>query len=93
MKAYTKTYLNFFDYAHSQDTFIPCEYCASRAVDIHHIKGRGMGGSKCCSINDIYNLIALCRQCHITAENNKEFNKKLKILHIKNVLKKLEDNE
>jgi hypothetical protein len=42
MKKYTKIYLKEFDYV--MDDFIPCEICSKRAVDIHHIESRGMGG-------------------------------------------------
>ena len=50
---------------------MPCELCArghgdapghSRAVDVHHILLRGMGGLK--SRDYFENLIALCRPCH-----------------------------
>lgn len=43
--------------------FIPCETCESKAVDIHHIEARGMGGSK--NKDVLENLMALCRWCHI----------------------------
>ena len=61
--------------------FIPCTTCGSRAVDIHHIERRGMGGSKTKDI--IENLAALCRKCHNKAESSKEFNKKVKEKHLK----------
>mgnify|MGYP003146222486 CR=1 FL=1 len=60
MKNHTKIYLKYFDYLGSE--FIPCECCGSKAVDIHHIKARGMGGS---SKDDINNLMAVCRKCHL----------------------------
>ena len=60
--------------------------CNARAVDIHHLVARGIGGTKCDNINEVPNLIALCRSCHIKAENNKEFNKQCKITHLKNML-------
>lgn len=62
MREYTKLYLNVFGYDTSD--FIPCEVCSSRAVDIHHIRARGMGGTK--KKDCIENLMALCRNCHIT---------------------------
>ena len=62
------------------------------AVDIHHIKARGMGSSNCCNINEIPNLIALCRQHHILAEECKETNKKYRIIHLKNIINKLEND-
>lgn len=51
--------------------FIPCEVCESRAVDIHHIKARGMGGSK--QADDINNLQALCRNCHVKYGDKKQY--------------------
>ena len=61
MKNHTKIYLNHFGYG--LEDYIPCEVCATRAVDIHHICARGMGGSK--EKDSIENLMALCRQCHL----------------------------
>ena len=99
MIKHKKVYCNFFGYDYGD--VIPCEVCKhdyiknqtgmiNEAVDIHHIVGRKMGGSKCCNINEIYNLIAICRQHHIEAEANKQFNKQIKIIHLKNIIKKLE---
>ncbi len=60
MKKHTKIYLKHFGYTIAD--FIPCESCGAKAVDIHHIKARGMGGSK--EMDCIENLMALCRYCH-----------------------------
>ena len=43
MKQHTKIYLDYFSYTTAD--FIPCEICGNRAVDIHHIEARGIGGS------------------------------------------------
>jgi len=48
--------MDYFGYG-DQD-FIPCEVCGVRAVDVHHIFGRGKGK------DNIDNLMALCRRCH-----------------------------
>jgi len=61
MKAHTKIYLKEMGYDESD--FIPCEICSHKAVDIHHIEARGMGGTS--KKDDIENLMALCRQCHV----------------------------
>jgi hypothetical protein len=61
MKNHTKIYLDYFGYDTSD--FIPCEVCEARATDIHHIEARGMGGRT--SKDNIFNLMALCRPCHI----------------------------
>jgi 5-methylcytosine-specific restriction endonuclease McrA len=60
LKKHTKIYLDYFGYYPGEH--IPCEMCGATAVDIHHIKARGMGGSK--TKDFIENLQALCRDCH-----------------------------
>ena len=60
MKNHVKVYLNHFDLL---GEFIPCEICGSKAVDIHHVKGRGKGKDV------IENLMALCRDCHNKAHS------------------------
>jgi 5-methylcytosine-specific restriction endonuclease McrA len=77
LKPYTKTYLDFFGY--STADFIPCEVCECRAVDVHHIEPKGMGGSKL--KDSIENLIGLCRECHILAHNEQMSKEDLKKVH------------
>lgn len=60
MKPHTQTYLRFFGYDTSD--FIPCEVCDGKAVDIHHIDCRSMGGTQGKDV--VTNLMALCRGCH-----------------------------
>ena len=36
-------------------------------------------------INEIENLVALCRTCHTLAESDREFNEKIKYVHLHNV--------
>lgn len=36
--------------------------CRRKSVDAHHIKAKGMGGSKAAHSKD--NMILLCRKCH-----------------------------
>ena len=79
MKKHTKVYMKHFGYG-MQD-FIPCTTCGSRAVDIHHIDARKMGGSK--TKDFIENLAALFRLCHDKAESSKEFNEQVKQKHLK----------
>ncbi len=69
MKKHTKIYLEYFDYG--IEDFIPCELCGARAVDIHHIHCRGMGGSK--EKDRIDNLMALCRKCHVDYGDMKDW--------------------
>ena len=79
--------MKHFDYV--LDDFIGCEVCGNRAVDIHHIVPRGGGFKEILGVNDfvnnIQNLVALCRGCHIKAEQSREFNKEVKKIHLKNL--------
>lgn len=79
MKGYTKEYYRYFRYG--LDEFVPCEVCGSRAVDIHHIDCRGMGGSS--SKNNIENLMALCRSCHLEYGDKKHYMDFLNEVHSK----------
>lgn len=69
--------MNYFGYG--IEDFIPCELCSNRAVDIHHIHCRGMGGTK--EEDKIDNLMALCRQCHIEYGDKKHWIEYLKEIH------------
>jgi len=68
MKKYLKTYLDYFGYIPGD--FIPSEYSGKKAVDIHHISAKGMGGSK--TKDNIENLIALTRDEHDRAHLKKK---------------------
>lgn len=59
MIEYKRLYLSCFGY--SVGDFVSCEVCGGRAVDIHHIRARGMGGGE---DGGIENLMAVCRKCH-----------------------------
>lgn len=61
MKKHVKIYLDYFGYSGFE--FIECEVCGGKAVEIHHIYPRGMGGSAKRDV--IENLMAVCRMCHI----------------------------
>ena len=77
MKNHTKVYLNHFGY--TGEDFIPCETCGARAVDIHHIEARGMGGTN--KGDTIENLMALCRYCHVVMGDTKTHMEYLKKTH------------
>lgn len=79
MKKHTELYLKVFGYDTS--SYIPCECCNSKAVDIHHIEARGMGGTK--KPEDINNLMALCRNCHEKYGDKKQFKPYLYERHYK----------
>ena len=81
MKGHTKIYMNHFGYDVSD--FIGCEMCGTKAVDIHHIEARGMGGTK---KNDIIeNLMALCRRCHLEYGDKSQYMEMLKSKHLTNL--------
>lgn len=61
--------MDYFGYV--IDDVIPCEVCGNRAVDLHHIKARGMGGSK--MKDEIENIMALCREHHIEYGDKKQY--------------------
>jgi len=77
MKQHTKIYLKEMGYDESD--FIPCEICSHRAVDIHHIEARGMGGTK--TKDSIENLMALCRSCHVAFGDVADLKDYLKKIH------------
>lgn len=77
MQKHTKIYLEALNYDTSD--FISCEVCGNQAVDIHHIKSRGMGGSN--TKDYIGNLMALCRKCHETYGDKKQHKQFLIDIH------------
>lgn len=79
MKKHVKIYLEYYGY--TGDEFIGCEICGGRAVDIHHIDCRGMGGSR--AKDEIKNLMALCRACHLEYGDKKEHMDFLRMMHDK----------
>jgi 5-methylcytosine-specific restriction endonuclease McrA len=84
LRNHTKVYMNYFGYDISD--FIPCEVCGQKAVDIHHIVARGIGGSK--HLDTIQNLMALCRECHISKGDRKQEMEFLKARHLYFLVKK-----
>lgn len=78
MKKYTKLYYKAFGFGLMD--FVACEICGAKAVDIHHIDARGMGGT---DKDDIKNLMALCRGCHIEYGDKKHYKEFLKDRHLK----------
>jgi hypothetical protein len=66
--------MDFFGYG--EQDFIPCEMGCGRAVDVHHLDGRGPGKDV------IENLMGLCRAVHLKAGADPEYNEQLKIIHL-----------
>lgn len=81
MKNHIRVYFNYFGY--DESSWIPCEIpgCGQRAVDVHHIDCRGMGGTK--SKDVIENLMALCRNHHHEYGDIKELKEILQQIHLK----------
>jgi len=77
MRKHTKIYMDYFGYG--KEDFISCEICGKKAVDIHHINARGMGGSK--EKDSIENLMAVDRECHLKYGDKKEYMDFLKEKH------------
>ena len=76
MQAYTRLYLDYFNYG--IDDFIPCEICFNRANDIHHIKSRSKRKDL---LNNITNTMALCRKCHDIYGDKKQYYDFLQMSH------------
>lgn len=68
--------MDYFGYDVSD--FIGCEVCGAKANDIHHILARSIAKSK---ENDITNLMALCRNCHSSKGDRKQFREFLQNIH------------
>jgi 5-methylcytosine-specific restriction endonuclease McrA len=75
MKSYTKAYMKHKGY--DVTSFIPCENCGKKAVDVHHLQPRSLRPDL---LKEPSNLLFLCRECHTKAETSKEFNNQLKQL-------------
>ena len=74
MQPHVKIYMEYFGYG--EQDFIPCEMGCGRAVDVHHLDGRGPGKDV------IENLMGLCRIEHDKAGASPEYNEQLKIIHL-----------
>ena len=66
MQKHVRVYMDHFGYG--EQDWMPCELCGGKAVDVHHLDGRGPGK------DIIENLVGLCRDCHVRAHSSKEFN-------------------
>jgi hypothetical protein len=66
VKSYTKTYYTAFGY--SLTDFVSCELCGATAVDISHIHAKGRRPDL---KDEICNLMAMCRSCHLETGDKK----------------------
>jgi 5-methylcytosine-specific restriction endonuclease McrA len=81
LKSYTKTYFKYFGF--DESSWIPCEICGAKAVDIHHLEPRSRVKAK---LNLIDNLMALCRRCHEDCGKSMAMNETAKLIHRKKLL-------
>jgi len=58
-----------------------CEVCGDPATEIHHIERRGMGGTTDKTKNSIFNLMAVCRNCHEKYGDKAQYMTSLKTKH------------
>jgi hypothetical protein len=77
MIKYKRVYLEHFDL--TINDFFPCEITGQRAVDIHHIEAKGMGGSK--KSDEIENLMAVTRDVHLYFGDKTQYKEWLKEVH------------
>lgn len=77
MKKHVKIYLDYFGYC--TDDVILCEVCGKRGCDIHHLDNRKIGGSK--TKDYIENLQCLCRECHVSMGDKKQYKEYLQNIH------------
>tara|TARA_R110000822_G_scaffold164522_1_gene305146 strand:- start:319 stop:633 length:315 start_codon:yes stop_codon:yes gene_type:complete len=70
MKTHTKIYMKALGY--DETDFIASEINGQRAVDIHHIDCKGMGGNPSGSKDRIEELQALTREEHLEYGDKKE---------------------
>jgi len=78
---YKEIYLRHYN--KTKEAYISCEVCGATANDIHHVHRRGAGGNR--QPDTIYNLIALCRQCHLKYGDKREFKEWLWNVHNKTI--------
>ena len=74
MVKYKQIYLKSLGY--NLNDFIACEISGQPAIDIHHITGRGRGGT-----DRIENLMALTRELHLKLGDKQQYMYKLLITH------------
>lgn len=71
-----------------ESSFICCEVCDDnnklvKAVDIHHISCKGMGGDPQKKKDVIENIMAVCRSCHEKYGDKTQWKDYLKEIHLR----------
>lgn len=80
MQKHTALYLKeFYPFAHGD--YFPCEICNAPGSDVHHIKARGMGGTKRVYGRD--DIMLLCRKHHEEYGDKKQYMDMLTEIHQK----------
>lgn len=79
MKKYKQIYLDALGY--DETDFIPSEISGEKAIDIHHIDCKGMGGNPSGDKDRIENLQAVTREEHLKYGDKKEYMKFLYSKH------------
>lgn len=82
---YKRLYLDYFGFKVSSDSFCEIPHCGRIAVDVHHIECRGIGGTT--AVEDINNLMGLCREHHLEYGDKKQWKEFLQIVHEKFIKK------
>lgn len=81
MKQHIKNYYQAFGY--DESSFIACEICGKPAKDVHHVEPRSKFGSKnLADMDNVNNLVALCRKCHNDAHGVASRDVKLQLKEI-----------
>ena len=88
MKKHIDVYRNFWWDELTLGQTEQCAMCSEWGADVHHLKNRQSGGSKCKDY--IENLICLCRTCHDKCHSNKDYNMKARVLNLREIADKLE---
>ena len=81
MQRHTLNYFKFFKIDYSPDgwhEYIPCEVCHKKSDDLHHIESRIKGVKR---LDQVENIIALCRDCHNKAHAGTLTKEQLKRIH------------
>ncbi len=80
---YKKTYFDYYGYDRGDWIECECGICGKGVVDIHHLKIKGMGGTK--EKAKIEDLVGVSRECHDRAHDDPEYNEYLKQKHLENL--------